>query len=206
MNNLLLALLLGYLLGSIPFSQLVGRLAKGIDLRKVGSGNVGGNNLIANAGIGWGLLGGGLDAAKGAAALWLAQTLQVGYPEFLLAGLAAVAGHNWSIWLGFRGGKGLATALGVVAWLAWPEAIVCAVAWAVVNKLTDNGTTASIVAFSGLGILLFLTGRPIEYSILALGIVVLVFIASLKDLLKVMRSADKWTDNFVAPKTTKRKK
>lgn len=200
MDRLILALVLSYFVGSIPFSQIVGRLVKGVDLRKVGSGNVGGNNLIANAGPGWGLLGGALDAAKGAAAMWLAASIGAGYPASLLAGLFVVAGHNWSIWLGLRGGKGLATAFGAIAWLAWPEALVCALLWGLVNWRLRNGTTATIAAFVALGILFVINARPVEYILLGFGTVVLVFIASYRDLVQVNRAAKHWSQNFTAPK------
>ncbi|MEX1247401.1 MAG: glycerol-3-phosphate acyltransferase [Anaerolineales bacterium] len=200
MERLFILLLLSYLIGSIPFSLLVGRFAKGIDLRKVGSGNVGGNNLIANAGPGWGLLGGALDAAKGAAAMWLAGSIGVSYPASLLAGLLVVAGHNWSIWLGFRGGKGLARAFGAIAWIAWPEAVVCALLWGLVNWRLRNGTSATIAAFVALGILFVINARPVEYILFGFGIVVLVFIASYRDLVQVNRSAKHWSQNFTAPK------
>ena len=199
MERLLISLLLSYLLGSIPFSLIVGRLAKGVDLRTVGSGNVGGNNLIANAGPLWGLLGGGLDAAKGAAAMWLAGILGVSYPISFLSGLFVVVGHNWSLWMGFRGGKGLATAFGALAWLAWPEALAGAVVWALINWRA-GGTTATIAAFVSLGVLFYISARPVEYSLLALGIVSLVFVASFRDLVQQGKAAGHWSEIFRSPK------
>lgn len=199
MGRLLIALVLSYLLGSIPFSQIVAKLARGIDLRKVGSRNVGGNNLIANAGAGWGLLGGGLDAAKGAAAMWLTSQLGVPYPISLLAAIFVVAGHNWSVWLGFQGGKGLATAFGAFAWLSWPEAIITAVIWGLVNWRIRNGTTATIAAFVALGGLFLIESRPIEFFLLGFGFVILVFIASYKDLMAHNSSVKHWTENFTTP-------
>jgi len=199
MDRLIFVLILSYLIGSIPFSQIVGRLAKGIDLRKVGSGNVGGNNLITHAGSGWGLLGGGLDAAKGVAAMWLASALSVPYPVSLLAGIFVVAGHNWSVWLGFRGGKGLATAFGVLAWLSWPEAVICAAVWGLVNWRIKNGTSATITTFLALGIIYLFESRPIEFFLLGFGIVILVYVASYKDLMALNSSVKNWTENFTAP-------
>jgi glycerol-3-phosphate acyltransferase PlsY len=205
MDRLVLVLTLSYLIGSLPFSQIVGRLAKGIDLRKVGSGNVGGNNLMANAGVLWGLLGGGLDVLKGVSAMWLAESLGVPYPARLIAGLVSVAGHNWSVWLGFRGGKGLATAFGVLAWLAWPEALVCAGLWALLHWVTGNGNTGTAVAFVALWILSRLTGRPGELSSLGLGLFALVFLASFSDLSKANKAASHWTENFFTPKSKRQK-
>jgi len=199
MDRLIAALIPSYLLGSIPFSQIIGKLAKGVDLRKVGSGNVGGNNLIANAGAGWGLFGGGLDAAKGATAMWLASALGVPYPISLLAGIFVVAGHNWSVWLGFRGGKGLATAFGALAWLSWPEAVICAAVWGLANWRIKNGTSATIAAFVALGIIYLIESQPIEYFLLGIGIVILVYIASYKDLMALNKSVKHWTENFTTP-------
>jgi glycerol-3-phosphate acyltransferase PlsY len=201
MGTLLFALVLSYLIGSVPFSQIIGRLVKGIDLRKVGTGNVGGNNLIANAGTGWGLLGGLLDAAKGVTAMWLTQAIGVPYPLSLLAGLAAVAGHNWPVWLGFRGGKGIATGLGVLGYVSWPEAVIAAVIFAIMNwRVIKNGTTATIIAFVSLAILYLITGKPVEVFLLGVGIAALIYIASYNDLKATSKSVKHWTENFTIPK------
>ena len=205
MDRLLISLPFAYLIGSIPFSQIVAHLARGIDLRTVGSRNVGGNNLIASAGVGWGLLGGGLDAAKGLAAMWLADFLGVAFPQVLLAGLAVVAGHNWSIWLGFRGGKGLATAFGVIAWLAWPDALVCAVLWVLFHWITGSGNSGTLIAFVTLWILFALGDNPAEFGMLALGLFALVFLASAADLSKANRAASHWTENFYTPQEKRKK-
>jgi glycerol-3-phosphate acyltransferase PlsY len=200
MQNVFLSLLIGYALGSIPFSQIVAKLVTGDDLRKFGSRNVGANNLISSAGVGWGLLGAFLDIAKGAASLWIAQSLGVPFPQYLLAGLAAVAGHNWSIWLKFRGGKGLATGMGAMAWLIWPFAVVCAIIWVIVHRTARNGTTATIVAFTVGVIGLLVTRQPGPLVVFAIGILTLVFLASFDDLAKTFREADIWTENFVTSK------
>jgi glycerol-3-phosphate acyltransferase PlsY len=162
---------------------------------------VGGNNLMANAGVGWGLFGGALDATKGIAALWLAQSIGAPYPWSLLAGLFAVAGHNWSVWLGFRGGKGIATGLGVMGFVTWPEALIAAVIFAIFNwRIIRNGTTATIIAFVSLGILYLITGRPIEIFLMGFGIAGLIYIASYNDLVATNKSVKHWTENFTIPK------
>ena len=201
MDRLIAALVLSYLIGSIPFSQIIARLVKGVDLRAVGSRNVGGNNLIASAGTGWGLIGGGLDAAKGMAAMWLAQTLGAPYPWSLLCGLFAVAGHNWSPWLGFRGGKGIATGLGVLGFVSWPEAVIAALIFAAMNwRFIRNGTTATIISLVSLGVLYLITGKPLEVFLLGFGIAGLIYIASYDDLMATSKSAKHWTENFTIPK------
>ena len=102
-----ISLVLGYLIGSIPFPFIIAKWRKGIDLREVGSKNVGGMNAINNLGVGWGFFAGAMDVVKGVTALVVANAIGSPYPEFYWAGLAAVAGHNWPIWLNFKGGKGI---------------------------------------------------------------------------------------------------
>jgi glycerol-3-phosphate acyltransferase PlsY len=107
------ALLAGaYLIGSIPFSYLVARAFGVADVRSVGSGNVGATNVMRSAGRTAGMLAFLLDASKGAAAAWLAQRATPGPLVPALAGAAAVVGHMYPVWLGFRGGKGVATGCG----------------------------------------------------------------------------------------------
>ncbi len=209
-NNPILALLISYLLGSVPFSLIVGKLAKGIDLRKAGTRNVGGTNLIMNAGVGWGILGGALDILKGTAAMWMTQELfKVPFPQSLLAGLAVVAGHDWSIWLGFKGGKGLATMCGVLAWIVWPWALVAAAIYALVHWPTRNGTTACLAAFAATFIYFYFAKIPFPITLLVIGIIALVFLASAHDMLNTAKTANtggSWVDNFITPKSAVNKK
>ncbi|MGC6483183.1 MAG: glycerol-3-phosphate 1-O-acyltransferase PlsY [Synechococcus sp.] len=121
-----LSLLLGYLLGAIPSGYLAGRWCKGIDLRHLGSGSTGATNVLRQVGKGPALVVFLIDVAKGAAAVLLAGSLTPGQ-EWLevLAGLAALAGHIWPVWLGFKGGKAVATGLGLFLGLAWPVGLAC---------------------------------------------------------------------------------
>jgi acyl-phosphate glycerol 3-phosphate acyltransferase len=106
--------ILGYIFGSIPFSYLFARGFKGIDIRKVGSGNLGAANVFTQVGILAGVLAGAGDLLKGLVPVILA--LSVGIPKWgiLLVGMATVSGHNWPIFLRFSGGQGLATSIGVI--------------------------------------------------------------------------------------------
>ncbi len=187
-STLAIALILGYLLGSIPFSHLIAKLIAGVNLRQVGSLNVGARNLTQTLGPGWGLLGGLLDFAKGYAAMWAAERLGVPFPARLLVGAAAVAGHNFPIWLGFRGGKGLSTALGVIAPLAFKEALASFGVWTFVIRTTKNVIAASVAAFSTMLILLTLLGYPIEIAFLVIGLAGLVFLSALPDMLERART------------------
>lgn len=110
------AVILGYLIGSLPFGFLFGKM-KGIDVRTLGSGRTGGTNVYRALGARLGLLTGVLDFVKGAASVLLARQLFGNEAAAALAGAAAVAGHNWSIFLGFKGGAGGSTAAGALLML-----------------------------------------------------------------------------------------
>jgi glycerol-3-phosphate acyltransferase PlsY len=109
-----LAVAVAYLVGSIPFAYLLSR-RRGVDLREVGSGNIGASNVLRTSGVRAAVLAMVLDGVKGALAVLLAQRLAVGQAVPVAAGLASVLGHIYPVWLRFRGGKGVATAAGVFA-------------------------------------------------------------------------------------------
>jgi glycerol-3-phosphate acyltransferase PlsY len=188
-SNLILSIVIGYLLGSIPFTQVVAKGVKGIDLREVGSRNVGGRNLIRSVGVRWGLIGGILDGFKGIAAMIVAGALSISAPLSFYAGMAAVAGHNWPIWLRFRGGKGLATALGVVLWLIPAQALISLIVALIVLKFTRNILLTSLTSFTALflGIKFMLPNSP--YLWLAWGLFIVVLLASIPDVLHKLRTS-----------------
>jgi len=140
----LLPLVIGYLLGSIPFGLLLARLAGKGDIRAIGSGNIGATNVL-RTGSKWlaaaTLL---LDAAKGGAAVLLAQAYWPDGVQFAAAG--AMIGHLYPLWLKFSGGKGSATLLGVLAPLIWQAAIVYALAWLGLLLIVRIASVASLVA------------------------------------------------------------
>ena len=113
----LAAVVLGYLAGSVPFAFLLAR-RRGIDLRRVGSGNVGATNVLRTSGVPRATAAMCLDALKGTIAVVVAQRLAAGPATPIAAGLASIVGHIYPVWLGFRGGKGVATAAGVFGVLA----------------------------------------------------------------------------------------
>jgi len=136
------AILLGYAMGSLPIGYLVAQTASGVDLRRVGSGNVGAANVYRTGGRRMGVAVMLADAAKGAAAVLIAGA----GPAAVAAGVAAVIGHIYPVWLGFKGGKGVATASGVFGVLApWPTAIA-AVAFGLIVARTRFVSLGSIVA------------------------------------------------------------
>jgi acyl phosphate:glycerol-3-phosphate acyltransferase len=114
----ILAVVIAYFLGAIPFAYIAGRISKGVDIRNVGGGNVGTTNVLREVGTGVGLLVFAGDVLKGVLAILVARWLDVSLIIVFIAGLAAVIGHNWSIFIGFSGGKGGATTIGVFLALA----------------------------------------------------------------------------------------
>ncbi|MEM9431504.1 MAG: glycerol-3-phosphate 1-O-acyltransferase PlsY [Pseudomonadota bacterium] len=129
------AALFGYLLGSIPFGVVITRALGLGDLRSIGSGNIGATNVLRTGHKGAAFATLLLDAGKGAVALLIARALG-GEGAALAAGSAALAGHLFPVWLGFQGGKGVATFLGLLTALAWPVGLAAALTWLVSAGLT----------------------------------------------------------------------
>jgi acyl phosphate:glycerol-3-phosphate acyltransferase len=127
MTTLLAAIAFGYLLGSIPFGLLLTRAAGLGDVRKIGSGNIGATNVLRTGNKGLAAATLALDVLKGTFAVWLAS--RYGSEAGLFAGAGAFAGHLYPVWLGFKGGKGVATFLGVLLGLSWKLALLFAVVW-----------------------------------------------------------------------------
>jgi len=149
--TLLAAAAVGYLLGSIPFGLLVTRLAGLGDIRRIGSGNIGATNVLRTGSKGAAALTLLLDLAKGWAAVRVGQAW--GGEAALAAAGCVVIGHTFPIWLGFRGGKGLATAFGVVIALAWPVAVAAGLVWlatALLLRYSSLAALAATVAAAGL--------------------------------------------------------
>lgn len=165
-------LLLGaYLLGSVPFAQVIARL-KGVDLREVGTGNVGAGNLTREVGRVWGAVAGILDGLKGLLPVWIARKAGLGLGAAGIAGLAAVIGHNWSIWLRGRSGRGLATSVGVLVGLD-PVLLVWAAGWSAAGWKIGGGV-AGFLGWGLLPIVAVALGRsPTESLVLLLLSVVL---------------------------------
>ena len=137
--------LLGYVLGSIPFGLLLTRAAGLGDIRGIGSGNIGATNVLRTGRRGLAAATLLLDGGKGAAAVLLAGWL--GSPQAALwAGGGAVLGHLAPVWLGFHGGKGVATALGVLLAIAWPVGLLASVTWLATAGLARMSSLASLAA------------------------------------------------------------
>ena len=138
---------LAYLLGSIPFGLILTRLFGAGDLRAIGSGSIGATNVLRTGRKGLAAATLLLDAAKGAAAELIAAQV---WPQWApLAAFAAILGHCFPVWLGFRGGKGVATALGVALALSWPVALICAAVWLLVfavSRISSLGGMSAALA------------------------------------------------------------
>ena len=145
-------MILGYLLGSIPFAYIIGRLKKGVDIREVGGGNVGALNTYREIGPIYGLGVLAADILKGAFPVWIATWLGLDLEWICVAGFAAVVGHNWPIFIKFKGGMGAATVIGVLAAL----------------------TPVPLLISAGIVILLIAITRNVRLSLFAL-VLVLVF-------------------------------
>jgi glycerol-3-phosphate acyltransferase PlsY len=141
----LFAVTFGYLAGSIPFAFILAR-RRGVDLRRVGSGNLGAANLLRTKGVGAAITALLLDAGKGALAVFIAQRLGDGPATPVAAGLAAVSGHVYPVWLRFRGGKGVATAAGVFSVLAPLAVVIAASVFVVVVWITRYISLGSLAA------------------------------------------------------------
>jgi len=190
---IVLAGALGFLLGSIPFSWILGRLLGGVDIRSVGSGNVGATNVARALGFSAGGAALLLDAAKGAAAAILGQALDpavTGAPGSLAAGGMAVLGHNFTPFLGFRGGKGVATGAGVFAILAPNAVLASVVVFAVAVGWSRIVSLGSLLAAVALPVAAWLTGSPRGAVALALLVAILVIARHRENLSRLARGEE----------------
>ena len=171
--DLIVAAVIGYLLGSVPFGLVLSRAAGLGDIRQLGSGNIGATNVLRTGSKELAALTLLLDLGKGCLAVGLAW--HWGERAALAAGLCAVIGHMFPLWLGFHGGKGVATALGILLALAWPVALIAAGIWLVVALVFRYSSLAALVATAaGAAIAPFLAdaATAIVIAIVALLIIV----------------------------------
>jgi len=164
----ILSIVVAYLLGAIPFAYIAGRLTKGVDIRRVGGGNVGTTNVLREVGTASGLLVFAGDVLKGVLAILIAKWLGVSIVIVFIAGLAAVVWHNWSVFIGFGGGKGGATTIGVFFALVPVYTAVIFGIMLLVAFLTSNLRLSMVAGFIVLPFLLWGFGEPgniIAYSV-----------------------------------------
>jgi glycerol-3-phosphate acyltransferase PlsY len=169
-TTILLALVFGYLLGSIPFGLVLTRLAGTQDIRTIGSGNIGATNVLRTGrkGLAAGTL--LLDGLKATVAILIAKSW--GVDAAMAAGAGAFLGHLFPVWLGFKGGKGVATYLGCLLGLIWPAAFVFAAVWLAVAFLSKYSSLAALVAVIVTPVAIWGMGEPrLATLFLALGAV-----------------------------------
>ena len=157
--TLALTALLAYLLGSIPFGVLISKALGLGDLRQIGSGNIGATNVLRTGSKPAAAATLILDGAKGGVAVLIARAL-LGEEAAMVAGFAAFLGHLFPVWLGFKGGKGVATFLGVMLALAWPAGLAACATWLVTAFAFRLSSLAALVAAASAPLWLWLFGRP----------------------------------------------
>ena len=167
-GSVVLAIVIGYLLGSIPCAYIAGRLVKGVDIRQVGGRNVGALNVMREIGTAAGFAVLFTDMAKGLLAVLIAQWLGLPLLFVFIVGFAAVVGHSWPVWLGFKGGQGAATAMGVLLALVPIEFAISFAIIVLVVLVTSNFRLGMGVGFVFLPLIVWLFGGEVSiivYSI-----------------------------------------
>ena len=162
--NAALGIVIAYLLGSIPCAYIIGRLS-GLDIRKVGDRNVGTFNVFRHAGLVAGIVTLIADVGKGALAIVIAKVLSGHELVVFIAGVAAVIGHNWPVFLRFRGGRGLAVVIGVLLALLPREMVIAAALGIAVLFVTRNSVWFGVALFVPLVSLCWLFGEPVSLLI-----------------------------------------
>ncbi|MFN3582741.1 glycerol-3-phosphate 1-O-acyltransferase PlsY [Phenylobacterium sp.] len=183
----------GYLLGSIPFGVIAARLGGAGDLRSIGSGNIGATNVLRTGRKDLALITLLGDGGKGAVAVLVAYLIArnagTGQQALLtaVAGTCAFLGHLFPVWLGFKGGKGVATFFGALLAAAWPVGVLAGATWLVVAFLFRMSSLAALVAAALAPVYALLVGRPEPIAVMALFMAVLIYVrhaANIRRLLK----------------------
>ena len=197
LGTLALAAVGGYLLGSMPFGVILTRLATGEDVRSIGSGNIGATNVLRTGRKDLALATLILDAGKGAAAFLIAQALFPGVPAIAaVAGGAAFLGHLFPVWLGFKGGKGVATFMGLLLAAAWPLGLMAIATWLIVAVLFRMSSFAALVAALASPLLallpLPLAGLPASGPVLALAVAsaLLIWLRHHENIARILRGTE----------------
>jgi glycerol-3-phosphate acyltransferase PlsY len=185
---MLVVSVLSYLLGSVPFGIVITRAMGLGDLRAIGSGNIGATNVLRTGNKRAAAATLILDAAKGGVAVLLARAL-VGEDAAQVAGLMSFLGHLFPVWLGFRGGKGVATFLGTLLALCWPVGLACCATWAVAAAVTRISSLAALTAaaLSSLWLVVFQQGQMIFLAVI---LTVLVYIRHWANLERIKKGTE----------------
>ena len=184
--DIIFPLLLGYLLGSIPFGLVITKAAGLGDIRSVGSGNIGATNVLRTGRKDLALATLLLDGGKGAIAVIIAM-LMGWRPE--VAGAAAFLGHCFPVWLGFKGGKGVATFMGTLFALHFPAGIFAGAIWLAVAFVLKYSSLAALTAAAAMPLVLFSMGKP-DYALGALFMAALIFIRHQANIKRLLSGAE----------------
>jgi glycerol-3-phosphate acyltransferase PlsY len=179
--------LLAYLLGSIPFGLVLTRLAGYGDIRAIGSGNIGATNVLRTGNKGLAFLTMLLDIGKGAAAVLVARSFG---PELAVTAAAGVViGHLFPVWLGFKGGKGVATAGGVILAIAWPVGLVTVAVWLVLALALRYSSLAALAAAVAAPVAAWFLSDPLR-TVLIAGIAILVIFRHQQNIARLLRGEE----------------
>jgi len=185
----------GYLIGSIPFGVIAARLGGLGDIRQIGSGNIGATNVLRSGRRDLALITLVGDAGKGAVAVLLGHLAARGHPAgeavlVAVAGGLAFLGHVFPVWLGFRGGKGMATFLGVLLAAAWPAGVLAAATWLGMASFFRISSLASLTAAALAPIYVFTVDRPRPIVLLALGMALLVYLRHHENIARLLKGEE----------------
>jgi glycerol-3-phosphate acyltransferase PlsY len=185
---LLGALVIGYLLGSIPFGLLLTKLTGGPDIRSIGSGNIGATNVLRTGRKGLAAATLLADMLKGTAAVLLARHL-FGEAAAIVAGLGAFLGHLFPVWLGFKGGKGVATFIGVLLGFSWIAVLIYGAMWIAIAAVSRYSSLSGLVACAVTPGVLWALGKPAE-AMLFVVMALLVFIMHRANIVRLMAGTE----------------
>jgi glycerol-3-phosphate acyltransferase PlsY len=183
--NLIFLIIFGYLLGSIPWGYLISK-AKRIDIQKVGSGNIGGTNVLRVLGLKWAALVGILDVIKGIIPAYLAINFLIFDWQIALVAISPVLGHIFPVWLKFKGGKGVATALGTLfILLGWKHFLVLLLIWFLVLAIFKIISFTNLLMASFFPLILWLSSFSLAYFILGIILAILIWWAHRENLQRI---------------------
>jgi glycerol-3-phosphate acyltransferase PlsY len=188
--EVILFILIGYILGSISFSYIVAKKVAGIDIRQHGSKNAGATNTLRLLGKGPAILVLALDALKGIAAVVIAMQLTDMPWLIMLTGLFAILGHNWPVFFGFKGGKGVATTIGVVFTLVFLPALIASLIAIIIIYIFRYVSLGSLVFATLLPILMALFQLPLAYIIGGIAIMSLTYIRHRSNIVRILKGEE----------------
>jgi len=183
-----ISLVFGYLLGSIPFGLIITRLAGMGDVRKIGSGNIGATNVLRTGNKWAAALTLIFDASKGAAAVLIAGAFY-GPGGAAVAGLGAFLGHIFPVWLGFKGGKGVATFIGVMLALAWPVGLAVLATWLAAAALWRISSLSALIAAALAPLYIWMWGEPLAAALAAV-LAIIIFVTHWANITRILSGSE----------------